>query len=419
MEKVASAIGLERYKAIRDQTLNLCAPLKTEDYVVQPVIDVSPPKWHLAHTTWFFETFILKKFSGDYKEFDPSFSYLFNSYYESVGERVDRVNRGNLTRPTVQEVMAYRAYVDAAMEEVYESEKLQDRAQFNRLLEIGLNHEQQHQELLVTDIKYILGHNPLRPRYKEIARHEKKSNAPPLKYIPFEGGLTEIGYAGAGFSWDNEKPVHQVFLGPFGLANRLITCGEYLEFMNDGAYRDFRHWLSDGWAEVQAKKWEAPMYWFQEDDQWFEYRLGGVQPIEKDAPVTHISFYEADAFATWAGKRLPTEFEWEMAAKTQKHIKGNFVESGNLHPAPSHNGPDALQQLNGDCWEWTYSGYFPYPGYKREEGALGEYNGKFMINQMVLRGGSCATPEDHYRVSYRNFFQPELRWQFTGIRLAE
>lgn len=418
METVAT-VGLQRYNTVRALTEKLCAPLRTEDFVAQPVIDVSPPKWHMAHTTWFFETFILKKFSEGYREFDPSFSYLFNSYYESVGERVERVNRGALTRPTVEEVMAYRAYVNAQMEEMFSVIKGSDKPEFEKLLEIGLNHEQQHQELLVTDIKYILGHNPLRPKYKDVPRIGRSSVPVPLSFIEMRGGMEEIGYAVEGFCWDNEKPVHRVFLEPYKLANRLVTAGEYMEFINDGGYRDFRHWLSDGWTEVNARNWQAPMYWFQEGNDWLEYRLGGVQPVDKNAPVTHISFYEADAFASWAGKRLPTEFEWEAAAKSQTYTEGNFVESGLLHPAQPATAQTGFHQLFGDCWEWTYSGYFPYPGYKREEGALGEYNGKFMINQMVLRGGSCATPADHFRLTYRNFFQPNLRWQFTGIRLAE
>jgi ergothioneine biosynthesis protein EgtB len=356
----------------------------------------------------------------DYKEFHPLYNYIFNSYYDSVGERVLRADRGNLTRPSVEEIMAYRKHVDENMEKLILQVKDEQMQQFKTFFEIGLQHEQQHQELLVTDIKYILGHNPLQSAYveKSAAINSESKHFSPIQYMEMPAGMYEIGYNGNDFAWDNEMPKHKVYLQNFKVANRLVTNGEYLEFMQDGGYEDFRFWLSDGWQLVEAKKWFAPLYWHQIEEKWQYYTLIGSTEIDMNEPVTHISFYEADAYASWAGKRLLTEFEWEAASQTAKNGDGNFLESNNFHPAKA-NEENGLQQMFGDCWEWTYSGYFPYPGYKRAEGPLGEYNGKFMINQMVLRGGSCATPKNHFRPTYRNFFQPPLRWQFTGIRLGE
>ncbi len=424
MEVTENQDTLNRYKKIRRQTLDVCAPLHTEDYVVQPVIDVSPPKWHLAHTSWFFETFILKKLYVGYNEFHPLYNYIFNSYYDSVGERVLRADRGNLTRPSVEEVLAYRKHVDENMLALIDVLKDEDQKQFSAFFEVGLQHEQQHQELLVTDIKYILGHNPLQPAYiqkeKPYSDLNESKHFPAIQYMEIPGGMYEIGYDGDAFAWDNESPKHKVYLQDFKIADRLVTNAEYLQFIEDGGYKNFRYWLSDGWQIVEEKSLQAPLYWENIEGKWHNYTLRGLEEIEPNEPVTHISFYEADAYASWAGKRLLTEFEWEAASQVLKpENSGNFLEENNFHPAKAKPENGQIQQFFGDCWEWTYSGYFPYPGYKRAEGPLGEYNGKFMINQMILRGGSCATPRDHFRPTYRNFFQPNLRWQFTGIRLGE
>ena len=414
-----------KYLEIREQTERLCAPLQIEDFVIQPVMDVSPPKWHMAHTTWFFETFILNRFLKGYKPFHEQYNYIFNSYYESVGERVLRVNRGNLSRPTVKDVHDYRAYVDEHMAGLFETIYDADIHEFEKFYVIGLNHEQQHQELLVTDIKYILGNNPLFPAYisgkdSNQADNQRISSAGALEFLPVKGGVHLMGYEGDGFAWDNEKPAHNVYVDDFEISNRLITNGEYLEFMNDSGYKDFNTWLGEGWDLARNEQWNAPMYWHFMDGEWMNYTLMGLKPIDLAAPVTHISFYEADAFASWAGARLLTEAEWEIAAK---HFKpdaamGNFLEKSNWQTVPGGASLTGCCQLLGDAWEWTYSGYFPYPGYQREQGALGEYNGKFMVNQMVLRGGSCATPGNHIRLTYRNFFHADKRWQFSGIRLA-
>jgi ergothioneine biosynthesis protein EgtB len=417
------AILTERFSRIRNKTEEICEPLLDEDTALQPVVDVSPPKWHLAHTSWFFETFILRKYLKGYREFHPDFNFLFNSYYESVGERVLRDQRGFLSRPGRAEIMRYRRHVTENMQKLLSETDIEENSELAVFLETGLQHEQQHQELLVTDIKYILGNNPLFPTYHKTAENRIPSGGvPPLSWLSIEEGLYDIGYAGEGFSWDNEKPVHSFYLKPFRAANRLTTNGEYMEFMQEGGYGDFRHWLSDGWALCQTEKWEAPMYWHKKDGSWHYYTLGGLKPVNPDEPVTHISFYEADAFASWAGKRLLTEQEWETAAGYIRSQKGSFADSGQYQPQPLDRNvleSTASTQWLGDTWEWTYSGYFPYPGYRQAEGALGEYNGKFMINQMVLRGGSCATPEDHARLTYRNFFPADKRWQFSGIRLGE
>lgn len=406
----------DQFVQTRNQSTKICEALQTEDFVVQPVADVSPPKWHLGHTTWFFETFILQQFKSGYKAFDDNYGFVFNSYYESVGKRVVRTNRGNLSRPTVADVMDYRAHVDhAILEWLQQGDEIPEKAA--TLLELGLHHEQQHQELLLTDIKYILGHNPLLPPYL-VHKPTLSPGSPDTSFSHFHEGLHTIGHQGEGFHFDNEKGVHQVYLHAFSLRNSVVTCGEYMDFINDGGYQNFRCWLSDGWAWVNLEKADSPMYWHKIDGAWHQYTLGGLQPIDPTVPVTHINYYEADAFARWAQMRLPSEFEWEIACRQLSPAvpaRANFVEQQHYHPVAQQAGN---VQLFGDVWEWTQSAYLPYPYFKTEEGAVGEYNGKFMINQMVLRGGSCATPASHIRPTYRNFFQPHLRWQFTGIRLA-
>ncbi len=414
---VSTTEVLQRYKQVRQQTEELCKPLSKEDYVVQPVVDVSPPKWHLAHTTWFFETLLLKKFNSDYEVFDQDYNYLFNSYYESVGERVLRADRGNLTRPGVDDIYAYRRYVDEAMDSLINGENTLNN-EFHKILEIGLNHEQQHQELLVTDIKYILGHNPVFPSYFEEDSVSSGNQSRIADFLEIPAGIYQIGHQSDGFCFDNELGIHQVYLPAYKIMDRLVTNDEYLEFMQAGAYSDFRCWLMEGWEWVKTHKVSNPLYWYKLEGIWHNYNLRGLQPLDGNAPVTHISFFEADAYARWRGMRLPTEFEWETACKMyqpQVPDRAEFQEMWQFMPLPAAG--DNFQ-FYGDAWEWTGSAYRPYPYFKQEEGALGEYNGKFMINQMVLRGGSCATPGDHIRATYRNFFHPHLRWQFTGIRLA-
>jgi len=407
-----------RFFEVRSQSMKLCSPLKPEDYVVQPVVDVSPPKWHLGHTTWFFETFVLKEYMEGYREYNPDYGFMFNSYYESVGDRVLRPNRGNMSRPGVKEVIQYRKHVDENFERFFSNNELTDRQKY--IIEIGLQHEQQHQELLVTDIKYILGNNPLFPKYVDewqtngVEKGELSDN-----YIEISAGLYTIGHQGEGFCYDNELGVHQVHLHNFRFQDRLVTVGEYLEFMLDGGYEDFRHWFSDAWDWINANEINSPLYWFKKGGEWFYYTLAGFQKLNLYEPITHVSFYEADAYARWRGKRLLTEFEWEVACKTlceKIPEEANFASSDKYHPQPKTVDS---KQFYGEVWEWTNSAYLPYPFFEKEEGALGEYNGKFMVNQIVLRGGSCATPKDHIRPTYRNFFHPHLRWQFSGMRLAE
>ncbi|HYF03657.1 MAG TPA: ergothioneine biosynthesis protein EgtB [Patescibacteria group bacterium] len=409
---------------IRNKTEEICAPLAIEDYVVQPVIDVSPPKWHLAHTTWFFETFVLKAFKKDYREFHRTYNFLFNSYYESIGERTDRAQRGYMTRPTVQEILTYRAYVNENINELLLKNGAEGFKKISELIILGLNHEQQHQELLVTDLKYILlASNPLYPVYREdlFKKQPFKSESSKSTFIEIPGGMTEIGYKGDGFFWDNEQPVFTTFISDFSIQNRPVTNREYIEFMDAGGYENFRYWLSEAWMMVETEQWKSPMYWEKIDGEWHEITLGGVRKVEPDAPVCHVNYFEADAYASWAKKRLPTEFEWEYACNVLKaEVRdGNFLDNDNYHPLPADTFKNGASQLLGDIWEWTGSAYLAYPGFRPQEGALGEYNGKFMINQMVLRGGSCATPRDHIRSTYRNFFPPDKRWQFSGIRLAE
>ena len=399
------------YAAVRRQTEALCEPLAVDDYCVQPMPDASPPKWHLAHVSWFFETFLLKPWAQGYEPFADNYEHLFNSYYNGVGNPYPRLKRGALSRPTVAEVFAYRAHVDAAMQPLLEREE----ADVRERVVLGLNHEQQHQELIVTDLKFNLGVNPLRPPYRDdLDASACASRA--VRFVACDGGLLEIGAPNGCFKFDNETPRHKVWLRPFDLADRLVTNGEYVEFMQDDGYATPSLWLSEGWAAAQRGGWRSPLYWHREHGAWMEYRLSGTAPIDLNAPVTHISYYEADAFARWAGARLPTEAEWERAASSEAAADGHFSDGGRLHPRGPANG--GMSQLLGDAWEWTSSAYSPYPGYRPLPGALGEYNGKFMANQMVLRGGSCATPPGHVRPSYRNFFYGPDRWQFTGVRLA-
>lgn len=406
-----------KYAEVRSLTEEICEPLQPEDFVVQPVVDVSPPKWHLAHTTWFFENFVLKDFMPDYQLFDDDYHFLFNSYYETEGERWIRSERGVLSRPWVKEIMAYRKYVDEHMKQ-FLSGQYEITARIEEILTIGLNHEQQHQELMVYDIKHILGINPLFPVYKS---NTITSDRPDLKekYLKVDAGIYTIGCEEDCFHFDNEQGVHQVYLHTYQILDRLITVGEYLEFIEAGGYQNFNYWLMEGWEWVKKEQVKAPFYWIREDGIWKHYTLAGLEKVNPDEPVTHINFYEADAFAKWKGKRLPTEFEWEVACKQfEKKIPtvANFLDERNFRPMPrkGHN-----TQFYGDVWEWTNSAYLPYPFYEKEDGALGEYNGKFMINQMVLRGGSFATSRNHIRATYRNFFHPNLRWHFTGLRLAE
>ncbi|MDA1073493.1 MAG: ergothioneine biosynthesis protein EgtB [Proteobacteria bacterium] len=411
-EPVAQNISAtERYLKIRSQTEALCAPLAVEDMGVQPMEGASPPKWHLAHTSWFFETFILKAFGADYQTFHPMFEHLFNSYYNGVGTPYPRAARGNLSRPTVAEVQAYRRHVDARMGDLLEVQG--DNAEIRKRLDLGMNHEQQHQELILTDLKYNFGHNPLHPVYRSDLYRPAAGHAQELTFSSYAAGMTSVG-ATEDFCFDNELPRHPVYLGAFQLADRLITNAEYLAFIDDRGYHNVSHWLSDGWTCVGQQGWQAPLYWKLLDGSWCEYTLSGLKPLVANAPVTHVSGFEADAFARWAGARLPTEHEWERAAGEHSvSVFANLLEADYLHPQPAPTGA-GVKQLFGDGWEWTSSSYGPYPGYRALAGTLG----KFMASQLVLRGGSCATPRDHIRHSYRNFFYPPDRWQFSCIRLA-
>ena len=385
-----------RYGEIRRATEELAAPLSGEDQTVQSMPDASPTKWHRAHTTWFFETFLLIPHLDGYKPFDERFGYLFNSYYEAVGPRHPRPARGMLTRPNIAEVAAYRAHVDAAMARLFERNPID----LKDLIDLGLHHEQQHQELLLTDIKHLLSLNPTRPAYLP-APTPSPSTATPPRWIDVPGGVYRIGHNGEGFAFDNEGPAHDVLLRDFRIADRPVSVAEYLDFMSDGGYRRPEFWLSDGWATVQSQGWEAPFYWHREDEGWSSFTLHGQRPLTRDEPACHISYYEAAAYAAWAGKRLPTEFEWEAAARLSPPSP---IRPVSPHPSPLSPG------FSQDVWEWTGSGYFPYPRYKPAPGAVGEYNGKFMVNLMVLRGRSCVTPPAHERLTYRNFFLPASRW---------
>ncbi len=413
---------LDAYSAIRRESLAICAPLETEDHCIQTMVDVSPPKWHLAHTTWFFETFLLTRFARHYTAVHPAYDHLFNSYYLTHGQPFTRAQRGFLSRPTLKDILHYRETVDSAMQALLLTLDESHYRELEFLLMLGLNHEQQHQELLYTDIKHILSHNPLKPAYLETRSTKlKQTSAMPvsLAWQNFSGGLIEVGHDVSnshGFAYDNEGPRHKVWLEDFALASRLVSNAEYLEFINDGGYRRSEFWLSEGWAVIQQQGWLAPLYWERRDDNWWQFSLQGMQAIDLAAPVCHVSLFEADAYARWAGKRLPTEFEWEQVA-SQHTIAGNLREQAALQTLPAQS--NQMTQLYGDVWEWTASSYRAYPGYRPAAGAIGEYNGKFMSSQMVLRGGSFATPQDHIRASYRNFFYPADRWQFSGIRLAE
>jgi ergothioneine biosynthesis protein EgtB len=412
-----TAKSLEKqFTEVRQTSMNITAWLSAEDHMLQSMPDASPTKWHLAHTTWFFETFLLLPHLTGYTPFDDRYQYLFNSYYKKLGAHPYRGSRGLLSRPSLEEVHAYRDHVDRALLKLLENSD----DPVNALLELGLNHEQQHQELILTDIKHGLWSSPLRPQ--AIREPRPLTEAPHLAWTEFGGGIYAIGHAGDSFAFDNEGPRHEVLLQSFHLASRVVTNGDYVEFMQDGGYNRPELWLSDGWDAVCAHAWNAPLYWEKNADrEWLQLVLNGtrgagMRMVDPAEPVCHVSYYEADAFARWSGARLPTEEEWEVAA-TQMPSKGSFLDDGAFHPQPARGGGN--QQMLGDVWEWTASPYVAYPGFKPAEGVVGEYNGKFMCNQMVLRGGSCATPASHVRPCYRNFFPPHARWQFSGIRLAK
>ena len=409
---------LQRYLQVRSKTEALCEPLEREDMAIQTMPDVSPTKWHLAHTSWFFETLVLLRGDFGYSVFDPCYAELFNSYYRSLGAPYPRDRRGLLSRPTVPEVIEYRRYVDDAVTRLLENGSVDALQRVAATLRLGLHHEQQHQELLLMDVKHVLCENPLRPSYRS-APHRSIDRASPMAWRAFQGGSSPIGSSTDEFTFDNERPQHEVVLAPFELASRLVTCGEYCDFIEDGGYQRPELWLADGWDTMRREGWRAPLYWDARDHEWTLTTLGGQRELDRAEPVCHVSYYEADAYATWAGLRLPTEFEWEHVARNQP-VNGNFLESEALHPTPARPSLDgaSVSQLFSDVWEWTSSPYSAYPGYEPFVGELGEYNGKFMINQLVLRGGSCVTPQEHTRATYRNFYYPGQRWMFSGIRLA-
>jgi ergothioneine biosynthesis protein EgtB len=421
----------DRFHQVRKFTNALSIGLQPEDCVVQSMPDVSPTKWHLAHTTWFFETFILKRFVPGYRAEIPEYGYLFNSYYNAAGDMHRRDLRGLISRPTVSEAQRYRASVDSHIDDLLSDVDEDLLGEIEPILVLGVHHEQQHQELLITDIKHVFAQNPLYPvfRRSRVAAPRRPDDTAGCSYqfVQFDKRIVQIGHDGDGFAYDNEGPRHQAFVPAFSLATRPVTNGEYIAFIEDNGYSRPEFWLSLGWMTVNEQRWNAPLYWMKRDGAWWNFTLSGLRPVDQFEPVTHVSYFEADAYANWAGVRLPTEFEWESAAVSHP-IEGNFVEEELFHPAalPAPSGFPAgnlkqdenLLQIFGDVWEWTRSAYSPYPGYRAVPGALGEYNGKFMCNQYVLRGGSCATSRSHIRPTYRNFFQPEKRWQFTGIRLA-
>ena len=407
----------EIYRSVRARSLDLVKSLSAEDCTAQSMPDASPVKWHLAHTTWFFETFILEKYDHAFKPFNPQFRVLFNSYYNTIGDKHPRPERGMLTRPSLDDVIAYRAHVDARLVALLTG-KSGTQAALKQLVTLGVNHEEQHQELILTDVKHLLSRNPLAPAYAE-RWPLTPVRARRMHWIHIPGGTHEIGHGGPGFGFDNEGPRHRIWLQDFELASHPVTYGEYLSFIDDGGYQRPELWLSLGWDMLCAQDWQAPLYWQRCDGRWFNFTLHGMIEIELNTPVCHINFFEADAYARWAGARLPTEFEWEVAA-TSLPIAGNFLDSGALHPLAPRTDPHpaGIAQMYGDVWEWTQSSYAPFPGFRAASGAVGEYNGKFMCNQYVLRGGSCATPARHIRPTYRNFFPPDARWQFSGLRLA-
>lgn len=409
----------ERFLHLRNVTEGLAAELSPEDQTIQSMPDVSPTKWHSAHTTWFFETFLLTPHLGGYEVFHPAFGYLFNSYYQAAGPRHPRPQRGLLSRPGVPEITAYRRIVTDAMLHLIEQADEKTWRVVHPLLELGINHEEQHQELILMDIKHVFSLNPLRPAYRERAvAAEYLHEAAKLAWLTFEGGLTEVGHEGGDFAFDNETPRHKHWLEPYRLASRLVTCGEYLAFIEDGGYRRPDFWLSDGWNTVEAQAWRHPLYWDRDNESpWSIFTLAGERLLDLSEPVCHVSYYEADAFARWAGKRLPSEVEWEHAAVLEGIVAAGDFED--FHPKRALRRDGRLDQMTGEVWQWTASAYSPYPGFRAPEGAIGEYNGKFMSGQMVLRGGAAVTPSGHARITYRNFFPPAARWAFGGIRLAE
>lgn len=406
----------QRYQLVRRFSEKLCETLEPEDYVIQTMPETSPAKWHLAHTTWFFETFLLKQFFPEYQSAHPEYAFLFNSYYNAVGPFYSRPHRGLLSRPTVKEAFRFREDVDILVTDLIESADEQLLAKLEPILTLGLNHEQQHQELILTDIKHVFWLNPLRPVFR---KQEKAKTLPvaAIEWINFNEGLYWVGHEGSGFSFDNEGPSHPAFVPSFSLASRLVTNAEYLAFIEDGGYRRAELWLSLGWNTVKERSWDSPLYWEKRDGKWFTMTLAGMTPLIADEPVCHVSLFEADAYARWAGARLATEEEWEVAS-SDLPLEGNFAENELFHVCVYSSSSSKSFQMFGDVWEWTRSSYSPYPGYSAAPGALGEYNGKFMCNQYVLRGGSCATSQSHIRRTYRNFFPPDAKWQFTGIRMA-
>ncbi len=408
---------IAHYQAVRGATEAMCSGLSPEDCNLQAMPETSPAKWHMAHTSWFFDAFVLEPFQADYVPHNPLYRMLFNSYYNGIGAQYPRPQRGLLSRPSLDEVYAYRAVVDLAVNGLLAENTHPQAARIRELVELGLHHEAQHQELLLTDIKYSFFQNPLSPAYREGEAETPGTEPVSLRFIECPGGEVEIGHVGKSFCFDNELPRHTELVAPFRFANRLVTSGRFMEFVEGGGYLGPEHWLSDGWVEVQNHRQRHPLYWRYIDGQWFEYTLHGLQPLDENTPVSHISYFEAQAFASWAGKRLPTEGEWESVAQAYP-LAGNFMDSAALRPRPAQASGEDILQLFGDCWEWTNSAYLPYPGYRPLPGAVGEYNGKFMSNQMVLRGGSCLSHAFHIRPSYRNFFYPGDRWQCTGIRLA-